>query len=367
MIPQCDPKANYLAHKLAIQEAIDRVLDSGWYILGKECELFEKEFAQYVGSKHAIGVANGTDAIELSLRALGVRKGDKVVTVSHTAVATVSAISRIGAEPIFVDIDEYYTLCPYGLEQVLNKVAVSEIKAIIVVHLYGQVADMPNIIKISNKYNIPLIEDCAQAHGAKLQSKAAGMFGDIACFSFYPTKNLGALGDGGAITTSSPDLYDKINLLRQYGWRERFISEIPGVNSRLDEIQAAILRVKLKFLNMENQKRKQFANQYSNNLKKASILLPKERDGVEHVYHQYVVQSPNRDELQLKLRKKGINTAVHYPLPVHKQPAYSNKEYVPVPLKITEIISDQIISLPMYPELSESMVNKVCEEIYGIK
>ena len=212
MIPQCNPKAGYLSLKTEIDEAIKRVLNSGWYILGKECDLFEEEYADYLGSKYALGVANGTDAIELALRALNVGYGDKVATVSHTAVATVSAISRTGASPVFVDVDEFYTLCPDHLDQVLSNSAIEKPKALIVVHLYGQVADMPRILKIAGKYSIPVIEDCAQAHGARLNGKLAGLFGDIACFSFYPTKNLGAFGDGGAITTDDPALYEKMKI-----------------------------------------------------------------------------------------------------------------------------------------------------------
>jgi len=366
MIAQCDLKASYLAAKADIDEAIHRVLHSGWYILGEECDLFEQEFAEYLSCEYALGVASGTDAIELALRALDVQAGETVVTVSHTAVATVSAISRIGATPRFADVDEYFTLCPKHLARLLDVCDKGMVKAIIVVHLYGQVADMPALLDIANTYQIPVIEDCAQAHGAELNHRKAGTWGDIACFSFYPTKNLGALGDGGAVTTNHSALYDKVKLLRQYGWRERYISEIPGINSRLDELQAAILRVKLKKLDTDNKQRQAHAALYYESLKDTSIVLPKMREDMAHVFHQFVVQTNNRDDLQNKLKQQGIATALHYPLAVHQQQAYTNNTYLPLSCDNTEQYAKQILSLPMYPELTSDQVSAVAQAIVMI-
>ena len=264
MIPQTDPRASYLEHKAEIDTAIQRVLDSGWYILGKEVDAFERAFAAYVGITHAIGVANGTDALELALRACGIGPGDLVFTVSHTAVATVAAIELVGATPVLVDIDPAtYTLDPNCLEAALAHPPAGRPKAVIPVHLYGQPADMPAILELVRRYDLYIIEDCAQSHGAKLAGRMTGSWGDIAAFSFYPTKNLGALGDGGMVVTKDHDLAEKVQLLRQYGWKKRYVSEYPGGNSRLDELQAAILHSKLPYLDLENHRRREIASQYS--------------------------------------------------------------------------------------------------------
>ncbi len=356
MIPQCNPKANYLAHKQEIEAAITRVLESGWYILGKEVSSFEKEFANYIGVSHAVGVANGTDAIELALRAFGIGHGDIVATVSHTAVATVSAISRTGATPVFVDIGEDYLMSPASFVEVLEIMQPRKPKAIIVVHLYGQVAAMPTILKIANQYNIKVIEDCAQAHGASLQGRKAGAWGDIGCFSFYPTKNLGALGDGGAVVTQDDELADLIRALRQYGWRRRYISDVEGVNSRLDELQAAILRVKLKYLDADNKKRHEIAALYRDRLQDAPLNLPIENTDVQHVYHQFVIQTSNRNLLAEALKMAGVATSVHYPAAVHQQAAYANETYRPLVLSMTEKILPGILSLPIFPEIAANDV-----------
>ena len=361
-IPQTDPRASYLAHKAGIDAAIQRVLDSGWYILGKEVEAFERAFAAYVGVSHAIGVANGTDALELALRACGVGPGDLVFTVSHTAVATVAAIELVGATPVLVDIDPAtYTLDPNCLETALAGPPAGTPKAVIPVHLYGQPADMPAILELARRYGLYVIEDCAQSHGASLAGRMTGSWGDIAAFSFYPTKNLGALGDGGMVVTGDPKLAERTRSLQQYGWRQRYISEIPGCNSRLDELQAAILRVKFEHLEAENTRRGVLAARYTTALTDSGLTLPTCREGARHVYHQYVVRSPRRDALQAHLRAQGIGTLVHYPRAVHQQPAYEGRVPIAGSLPHSERAAAEVLSLPIYPELTDEQMDLVAE------
>jgi dTDP-4-amino-4,6-dideoxygalactose transaminase len=363
-VPQTDPKAGYLAHQAEIDSAIQRVLNSGWYILGPEVEAFEQEFAAYVGVGHAIGVASGTDALELSLRACDAGPGDLVFTVSHTAVATVAAIELAGATPVLVDIDPVtYTMDPNCLEATLAQPPTGIPKAVIPVHLYGHPADMPTIMAIAKRHDLYVIEDCAQSHGATLDGRMTGAWGDIAAFSFYPTKNLGALGDGGMVVTNNPALGEWVRLLRQYGWRERNISDIPGGNSRLDELQAAVLRVKLQYLDKENMRRQSLAKTYNALLADIGLTLPEARSGVTHVYHQYVVRLPQRDDLRTTLRQAGIGTLIHYPVPVHLQPAYRGRLPQVAPLPWTEQVSLQVLSLPMFPQLSDDMLQRVGERI----
>jgi dTDP-4-amino-4,6-dideoxygalactose transaminase len=360
MIPQASPLSQFLSYKQEILEAIEKVLNSGQYILGPEVQAFEQEFAQFVGVRFGIGVASGTDALYLALRAVDVGPGDEVITVPHTAVATVAAIEMCGATPVLVDIDlDTYTLSPHRLEAVIN----SRTKAIIPVHLYGHPADMEPILEIARRHHVFVIEDCAQAHGAMYQGKRVGSFGDLAAFSFYPTKNLGAIGDGGIIVTDDPTLAEKVKLLRQYGWRQRYISEIPGWNSRLDEIQAAILRVKLRHLQEDNQRRRLLAEIYNQLLVNAPVVLPKERPGSYHVYHQYVIRHPQREELMAFLKKRGINTLVHYPLPIHLQPAYKGRLGDVGSLPNSEQAAREVLSLPLYPEMGEANVHTVAQAI----
>ena len=363
-VPQTDPKASYLAHREEIDSAIQRVLDSGKYILGQEVEHFEQEFAAYIGISHAIGVGNGTDALELSLRACGAEPSDLVFTVSHTAVATVAAIELAGATPVLVDIDPTtYTMDPNSLEDALSRHHTGTPKAVIPVHLYGHPADMPSISKIAERHGLYLIEDCAQSHGATLDGRMTGTWGDIAAFSFYPTKNLGALGDGGMVVTRDTELAKRIRLLQQYGWRERYISDIPGRNSRLDELQAAILRVKLQYLDKDNKRRQSLALIYDELLANTGLTLPEVCSGMNHVYHQYVVRLPQRDALQNYLQNAGIGTNIHYPVPIHLQPAYRDRLPFVTPLTLTEQVARQILSLPMFPQLSDEQIRRVSERI----
>ncbi len=478
-----NPHAQYLAHQVEIDAAIRRVLDKGWYILGGEVKAFEAEFAAWVGAAHAIGVGSGTEALHLAIRACGIGSGDEVITVSHTAVATVAAIEAAGATPVLVDIDpRHFTMDPARFEAAIT----ARTKAVIPVHLYGQPADLGAILPIARRHALRVIEDCAQAHGAEidlrpetldlgpgsgdlrpetldlrlrkekpqaqglgsevqgLRSKVyglesavqgprskvqglrlcAGSLGDLACFSFYPTKNLGALGDGGAIVTSDPALAERCRLLREYGWAERYVSHIQGFNSRLDELQAAVLRVKLPHLDADNAKRVRIAAQYDAGLAGTRLVLPgagrpealdsrhwttdhglratdhglRTTDhGAEtsdhgpqtmdcglrttdhrspitdraspsasrcpHVYHLYVVRSERRDALQAHLKGQGIGALIHYPVPVHLQPAYRGRIPIGAGLPETERASREVLSLPMYPELTEDEVKTVIEAI----
>ncbi|MDO8722363.1 MAG: DegT/DnrJ/EryC1/StrS family aminotransferase [Syntrophales bacterium] len=363
-VPQTDPKAGYLAHQAEIDSAIQRVLDSGRYILGPEVESFEQEFASYIGVRHAMGVGNGTDALELALRACGVGPGDMVFTVSHTAVATVAAIELVGATPVLVDIDPVtYTLDPNCLEAALTRPPAGTPKAVIPVHLYGQPADMPAVLELARRHGLYVIEDCAQSHGATLAGRMTGAWGDLAAFSFYPTKNLGALGDGGMVVTDDPALAERVRLLQQYGWRERYISDIPGGNSRLDELQAAILQVKLQHLDAENECRRRLAQTYNTLLADTGFSLPEARPGATHAFHQYAVCLPQRDALRTYLRQAGIGTLVHYPTPVHLQPAYQDRLPLVATLPWTEQVARQVLSLPIYPQLSDDQVRRVSHEI----
>jgi dTDP-4-amino-4,6-dideoxygalactose transaminase len=360
-IVPADPKAAYLASKSEIDAAIRRVLEGGRYILGGEVSAFEGEFASFVGAKHGIGVANGTDAIEVALRALSIGAGDIVATVSHTAVATVAAIERAGATPLLLDIDRYDTLDPEALDAAARQ---SKLKAVIPVHLYGQPAAMPEILAIAEKHGLAVIEDGAQAHGAKLGGKPLGNFGDAAAWSLYPTKNLGAIGDGGIATTSSADVARRMRQIREYGWVQRYISDFPGLNSRLDELQAAILRVKLARLAEDNGRRRHIAAAYDRALEGTGIEAPRVRPGAEHVYHLYVLRTPARDALKIKLQEAGIGSAIHYPAAVHRQPAYAGRVAIgPTGLSRTDALMPNILSLPMYPELTDAQVRRVCDAL----
>ena len=366
-IPQSSPGRDYRRHKGEIDAAIERALDSGWYILGPEVRAFEAEFAGYLGLREGVGVASGTDAVELALKALGIGPGDAVYTVSHTAVATVVAIERTGATPVLVDVDEAsLTMDPDSLAAALaadSRPAGSRPRAVMAVHLYGHTAAMAEIVKIARGAGLFVVEDCAQAHGARSDGRVAAAWGDIAAFSFYPTKNLGALGDGGLVATDDSELAARLRELRQYGWRDRYISAVPGMNSRLDEIQAAILRAKLPHLSEDNARRRAIAARYDAGLAGSAVRTPIVRAGCEHVFHQYVVRTPRRDDLLASLRERGISTAIHYPVPVHLQPAYAGRLPRPVELPITEMIAGEILSLPIFPSLSDREVDRVIEAV----
>ncbi len=378
-IPLASPLAGYFSQKEEIDQSIQTVLEKGRYILGTEVEAFEKEFAEYIGVPFGVGVASGTDAIEIALRSLGIGTGDLVFTVSHTAGATVAAICRCGAVPVFVDIDSNTcTMDPNHLEQILvsitdGKFPLSGIpKAIVAVHLYGQPADMNAILDIAQKFGLYVVEDCAQAHGAQISGKRVGSFGHMGAFSFYPTKNLGAIGDGGMVTTEDSRLWEKLKSLREYGWKQRYISETDsGINSRLDEIQAAVLRVKLRILEKNNLRRIEIAEKYHQALEKQnSVHIPlTQGKGFRHVYHLYVIQSAFRDRIARFFEKNAVGTGIHYPVPVHLQPAFCNLKSVTM-LPRTEKVCNEILSIPIYPELSDDQTDRIChllEQIHNIE
>ena len=366
-VPQANPGAAYRTLKTGIDVAVARVLQSGWYVLGQEVRSFEAEFAAWLGCTAAIGCGNGTDALALALRALGVGPGMSVVTVSHTAVATVAAIEMVGATPLLVDIEpEYYGMDPVELAAVLDHPPAGSppIRAVIPVHLYGQPVALDPIIAACRRHGVPIVEDCAQAHGATIGERKVGTFTEIATFSFYPTKNLGALGDGGMVSTQDVELGASVAALRQYGWRNHYISDAVGVNSRLDELQAAILRVKLQHLDAQNARRRAIAAAYDVALRGTSLAPPARRNGVGHVFHLYVLRVQDRTSLQARLRAAGIGTGIHYPSPVHLQPAYRERIATgPSGCRASEIAAGQVLSLPIYPELSDQQVAQVCDAL----
>jgi dTDP-4-amino-4,6-dideoxygalactose transaminase len=355
-----DLKTQYQNLRHEIDAAVSLVLERGVYILGDSVTAFEKEFAAYCGVPQGIGAGSGTEAIHLALLACGIGPGDEVITVSHTAVATVAAVEMSGARPVLVDIDSLrYTINPEYLEAAIT----SRTRAIIPVHLYGCPADLAPILEIAHAKNIVVIEDCAQAHGAIYHGRRVGSWGEIAAFSFYPTKNLGAYGDGGALVTNDASLAERARIIRQYGWVEHYISTVKGMNSRLDDLQAAILRVKLQHLDEWNTRRQKLANLYNELLSGCDVILPFQPVDGEHVYHQYVIRHPQRDALRAFLSGKKIHTLIHYPVPVHLQPAYKNLGYAQGDLPVTEQAAQQVLSLPLYPEMSEDAVEVVSQAV----
>ncbi|MHB1162275.1 MAG: DegT/DnrJ/EryC1/StrS family aminotransferase [Chloroflexota bacterium] len=354
-----DLKPQHRALRGEIRSAVDGVLEGGWFVLGQQGEAFEREFADYCGVAHCVGVGSGTEAIHLALLACGVQPGDDVVTVSLTAVPTASAISFAGARPVFVDVDpRSFTMDPDRLEAAITP----RTKAILPVHLYGQMADMDPILEVGRRHGIPVIEDACQGHGAEYRGRRAGSMGAMAAFSFYPTKNLGACGDGGAVTTDDPELADRLHLLRNYGQRKRYFHESKGFNSRLDEMQAAILKAKLPHLNRWNETRRAKAALYDS-LLKGGVIRPLEADYGRHVYHLYVIRSPRRDELQRFLADRGIGSLIHYPVPVHLQEAYRDLGVPRGALPATERCAGEVLSLPLYPELPDEQIAEVAEAI----
>lgn len=364
-IPQTDPRAGYLERKAAIDAAVARVLDSGWYILGGEAAAFEARFAELIGVGHAIGCGNGTDALELALRACGIGAGDLVFTVSHTAVATVAAIEGAGATAVLVDIEENgFCMDPTALGAALRAPPMGRPAAVMPVHLYGEPAALDQIGALARACGLRLIEDAAQSHGALYRGRMTGSIGDFGSFSFYPTKNLGALGDAGAVVTDNAELAAAAREIREYGWRDRYVSAVAGINSRLDPIQAAILAAKLDTLEADNRRRHAIAVRYDAGLAHLPLTLPGRRDGTTHAFHQYVVRTPKRDRLREHLRQAQIATGIHYPLPVHLHPAYRGRVPVgPTGLCRSEAVARDILSLPMYPQLSDDAVNRVIAEI----
>lgn len=331
------------------------VLRSGWYVLGKELELFEQEFAEYLGIKYCVGVASGLDALKIAVHLLGIGDDDEIIVQGNTYIASVMGITENGAVPVFVEPDEYYNV---DIDKIEEKIT-EKTKAIMVVHLYGQAADMTAIMKLAEKYHLKVIEDCAQAHGAMHCGKKVGTFGDIGCFSFYPTKNLGAFGDGGALVTSQESICKAAKIYRNYGSEKKYYNQIVGLNSRLDEMQAGLLRVKLKYLDQLNEEREQIAKKYLSHLKNNDICMPKLRRDSTSVWHQFVIRTENRKKLIEYLNEKGIHTMIHYPIPPHLSEAYKELNVSKGTLPITEQYADEVLSLPMYNGMSEKEIDEV--------
>ncbi len=360
-MPFLDIKAAYIELKDELDAAYRRVMESGWYILGEAVDAFENEFASYCGVKHCIGVGNGLDALHLILSAYGIGLGDEVIVPSNTYIATWLAVSHSGGIPIPVEPDERtFNIDPERIEQAITP----KTKAILVVHLYGQPADMDPINIVAHKYGLKVIEDCAQAHGARYKGRRVGTLGDAAGFSFYPGKNLGAIGDGGAVTTNDSELADRIRVSRNYGSRIKYHNEIIGVNSRLDELQAALLRVKLTQLDEWNERRRLVAAHYIRGLScQCELSLPLVPDWADPVWHLFVVRHPQRDLLQKYLGDAGMGTMIHYPLPPHMQPAYANLRFIEGDFAIAEQMAKEVLSLPMGPHLKVSEQSDVISSI----
>jgi dTDP-4-amino-4,6-dideoxygalactose transaminase len=357
-IPILDLQAQYQAHRAEIDAAILGVVASGQFVLGPNVRALEKEIAEYVGCRHAVGVASGTDALQLAMVALGVGPGDEVITTPFTFIATASTISHTGAIPVFVDIDpRTFNMAPESVEAAITP----RTKAILPVHLFGQMVEMGPILEVADRHGLRVIEDAAQAIGAEENGRRAGSVGDIGCFSFYPTKNLGAYGDGGMVTTNDAELADKVDVLRRQGSKTKYFNEVLGFNSRLDEIQAALLRVKLKYLDEWAEERRLVAQRYNELL--SGVETPYERPGVRHVYHQYTIRTPRRDELRAHLRDRGIGTMIYYPVSLHRLPVYAGLGYGEGSLPESERAAEEVLSLPMYAELREEHIRAVASAV----
>jgi len=359
-VPFVDLKSQYLAIKPEVDAAIAQVIENTHFVLGPQLAAFEKAFAEYVGSAYCVGVNSGTAALQLALMACGIGPGDEVIVPSFTFFATAEAVSVLGGVPVFVDIDPVsYTITAEAIEKAITP----RTRAIIPVHLYGQAADLDPILALAERHKLHVIEDAAQAHGAEYHGKRVGSLGTLGCFSFYPSKNLGAYGEGGGVVTNDEELAKRLRMLRDHGSTSKYTHAVVGYNFRLEEIQAAVLNVKLPHLTGWNNHRRQRAAKYNELLSDSGLVLPREMDYARHVYHVYAVQSDNRDELQKRLAAGGIQTGVHYPIPIHLQAAYSSLGYKAGDLPVTERLSERILSLPMFPELNDDQQRSVAASI----
>lgn len=359
-VPFLDIQATYAELSVELDAAYRRVTGSGWFLLGQECESFEREFADYCGTAHAVGVANGLDALALILEALDIGPGDEVLVPAHTFIATWLAVTRVGAVPVPVDVDEAsFNIDPALLERAVTR----RTRAVIPVHLYGRPADMDPICDVARRHGLAVVEDAAQAHGATYRGKRTGGLGTAAAFSFYPGKNLGAFGDGGAVTTNDPAIAERVRCLRNYGSRQKYVHETLGHNSRLDELQAAFLRVKLARLDAWNERRSRIAALYAATLSGAGLALPQADAAARSVWHVYVVRHPDRDHLQRELAAAGVGTVVHYPTPPHRQAAYARLGLNPVDYPVAERICREVISLPIGPHLAREAANRVVNAV----
>lgn len=341
------------------EEAALRVLRSGWYVLGNEVKQFEEEFAAYTGRKYCVGLNSGLDALIMSVRALGIGVGDEVIVQANTYIATVLGITENGATPVFVEPDEYFNIDAKRIEEAITE----KTKAIMVVHLYGQASNMKPIVELAEKYQLPIIEDCAQSHGACFEGKMTGTFGISGCFSFYPTKNLGAFGDAGAIVTDDKEFADKIRMMRNYGSRIKYVNEIEGINSRLDEMQAALLRVKLTHMQELNDERKVLGERYTKGITNEKIVKPEVRMGADSVFHQYVIRCAEREKLQKFLEEQGIQTQIHYPIPPHLAECYQYLGHKAGEYPITEQYANEVLSLPLYTGMTWEEQDYVIEKL----
>ena len=337
------------------------VLRSGWYVLGREVASFEEEFAAYLGAKHCVGLASGLDALWIAFRILGIGKGDEVIVQGNTYIASVMGITINGATPVFVEPDEYFNIDAAKIEEKITE----KTKAVLVVHLYGQASNMTPVVKLCKKQNLRLVEDCAQSHGAKFEGRTTGTFGDIGCFSFYPSKNLGAFGDGGAIVTDDEKLAEDVRVFRNYGSEKRYYNRVVGTNSRLDEMQAGLLRVRLRHMSELEEEKRRISEKYLKNLDSPHITLPRIREGATHIWHQFVIRSGRRQELIDYLNGKEIGTIIHYPIPPHLSEAYA---YLHIPqgsLPITEEYADTVLSIPLYNGMTDAEQEYVIDAING--
>lgn len=353
----------FFQYQQEYEEAALRVLRSGWYVLGNEVKQFEEEFAAFTGRKYCVGLNSGLDALIMSVRALGISQGDEVIVQANTYIATVLGITENGAIPVFVEPDEYYNIDADKIEAAIT----DKTKAIMVVHLYGQASNMDKIMGISKKYNLPVIEDCAQSHGACFDGKMTGSFGISGCFSFYPTKNLGAFGDAGAIVTDDKDFADKVRMMRNYGSRIKYYNEIEGLNSRLDEMQAALLRVKLQHIKELNQERVVLADRYTKGITNEYIVKPEIRNGANSIFHQYVIRCKDRSNLQKYLEEQGIQTQIHYPVPPHLAECYERLGHKRGDYPITEQYANEVLSLPIYTGMTWEEQDYVIEKLNTFK
>lgn len=360
MIPFLDMKAPHVELREEITTAIARVVDSGWYILGPEVDAFEADYAAYCEASHCIGLANGLDALHLALRAMDVGPGDEVIVPSNTYIATWLAVSQCGATPVPVEPDER----TYNIDPSLIEAAITpRTKVILPVHLYGQPADMDPILAIARKHGLRVLEDGAQAHGARYKGQRIGAHGDVVTWSFYPGKNLGALGDGGAVTTNDPELADRIRVLRNYGSRVKYVNEVQGWNSRLDPIHAAVLRVKLQHLDEWNARRADIARQYLEGLAHRSLVVPHVPEWAAPAWHLFVVRHPQRDALQQRLSESGVGTLIHYPIPPHRQAAYAESGFGQAAFPLASRMADEVLSLPIGPQQSEAQTQAVIDAV----
>ena len=349
----------FFQYQKEFEDKIVEILRSGRYVLGKEVEAFEKEFAKYTGAEYCVGLASGLDALWIAFRILGIGKGDEVIVQGNTYIASVMGITINGATPIFVEPDEYYNIDASKIEEKVT----DKTKAILVVHLYGQASNMKPIMELAKKYKLRVVEDCAQSHGAKFNDKMTGTFGDIGCFSFYPSKNLGAFGDAGAIVTDNPKIAEDIRVFRNYGSEKRYYNRVVGTNSRLDEMQAGLLRVRLSHIKeLENEKRK-ICTRYLNEINNPNIVLPSIRDGATHIWHQFVIRTERRNELIEYLEGKGIGTIIHYPIPPHLSEAYSYLGHKKGAFPITEQYADTVLSIPLYNGMTEDELDYVIKAL----